>query len=103
MKKLEAGCGADVNKFCSSVTPGEGRLFFCIMAHQDKISTKCDYALFEASRSLDRALDRVELEADACWNDIEKLCASISGRRRPYHAVLSQQKGFSIRSVPGCH
>lgn len=77
VKKLEAGCGADVKKFCSSVTPGEGRLFFCILAHEDKLSTKCDYALFEASRNLERALDRVELAADACWNDIEKHCAGI--------------------------
>lgn len=77
VKKLEAGCGADVKKFCSSVTPGEGRLFFCILAHEDKLSTKCDYALFEASRNLERALDRVELAADACWTDIEKHCADI--------------------------
>lgn len=77
VKKLEAGCGDDARKFCSSVTPGDGRLFFCILAHEDKLSTKCDYALFEASRNLERALDRVELAADACWNDIEKQCANI--------------------------
>ena len=77
VKKLEAGCGADVKKFCASVTPGEGRLFYCIMAHEDKISTKCDYTLFDASRNLEHALDRIEDVADACWNDVEKNCADV--------------------------
>jgi hypothetical protein len=77
VKKLEAGCAMDAQKYCSTVTPGEGRLFFCILAHEDKLSTKCDYALFDASRNLERALDRVEDAADACWNDIEKHCANI--------------------------
>jgi hypothetical protein len=40
------------------------------MAHEDKISTKCDYALYSASRNLDRAIDSIEQAADACWPDI---------------------------------
>ena len=75
--KIEAACGADVKKYCSTITPGEGRLVFCILANEDKISTKCDYALYEASRKLERALSRIEQAADACWNDIEKYCANI--------------------------
>ena len=77
VKKLEAGCAADAKKYCTTVTPGDGRLFFCIIAHEDKLSSKCDYALFEASRNLERALNRIEDAADACWNDIEKHCANI--------------------------
>ena len=29
-------------KFCGQVTPGEGRLVLCMMAHEDKVSNKCD-------------------------------------------------------------
>lgn len=76
VKQLEQGCAEDVSKFCSTVSPGEGRLFFCILAHEDKVSQKCDYALFSASRNLNRALDRVEQVADACWADIEQNCAN---------------------------
>ena len=75
--KLEAACGNDLRKYCSQVAPGEGRLLYCIMAHEDKISTQCDYALFEASRKLERALNRIEEAADACWNDIQKHCANV--------------------------
>jgi hypothetical protein len=76
-QKLRLACGDDVTKYCSTVTPGEGRLLFCMMAHEDKISTKCDYALYSAARNLDRAIDIIEQAADACWSDIEKLCADV--------------------------
>jgi len=76
-EKLKAACGDDVTKYCSTVTPGEGRLIFCMMAHEDKLSSKCDYALYDASRKMERTLDLLEEAADACWNDIEKHCAKI--------------------------
>jgi Cysteine rich repeat len=75
--KLQAACGGDLSKYCSTVTPGEGRIIFCMMAHEDKLSEKCDYALYDASRKMERTLDLIEQAADACWNDIEKHCAKI--------------------------
>jgi hypothetical protein len=75
--KIQAACSADLQKYCSMVTPGEGRILLCIQAHEDKISSKCDFALFEASRNLNRALDKIERAAAVCWGDIEKNCAGI--------------------------
>ena len=77
VEKLQAGCSEDAKKFCGTVTPGEGRLFYCVMAHEDKISSKCDYTLFTAMRNLERALDKLEDAADACGEDIEKSCSNI--------------------------
>ena len=39
-RKIEAACSEDLKKYCSTVTPGEGRLLLCIEAHEDKISAK---------------------------------------------------------------
>lgn len=77
-KKLIAACGDDVKKFCGQVTDGEGRIMLCMMAHEDKVSSKCDVALYEASRNLERALNRIADAADACWPDIEKNCSNIA-------------------------
>ena len=99
VKKLEAACSEDLKKYCSTVTPGEGRLYFCVQAHEDKISAKCDYALFEASRNLDRALDRVEQAADACWSDIEEFCAkSPAGEGRIMQCLTAKKASLK----PAC-
>jgi Golgi apparatus protein 1 len=76
-KKLEAACHDTLAKYCGTVTPGEGRLLLCLAAHEDKIDSKCDYALYDASRNLEGALDRMEQAADACWHDIETHCADM--------------------------
>ena len=44
--KIQASCATDIKSFCSQVTPGEGRLMLCMMAHEDKLSDQC----FKTSR-----------------------------------------------------
>jgi hypothetical protein len=94
--KLQAACGDDVSKYCSTVTPGEGRLVFCMMAHEDKISSKCDYALYDASRKAEHALNLIARAADACWNDIEKHCANVpAGGGRIAQCLLDNKKSVT--------
>jgi Golgi apparatus protein 1 len=76
VQAVEAACAADVSKFCGNVTRGEGRVLVCMHAHDDQLSRGCQLSLYRASRNLDRALNRVEQIADACWNDIEAQCAN---------------------------
>ena len=100
VNKIQAACGEDLKKYCSTVTPGEGRLLLCLEAHEDKISTQCEYSLFSAARNLDRALDRIEQTADACWNDIEKHCASVPAGGGGIARCLINQKS-SLQPVCG--
>ena len=96
VKKIENACGEDLKKFCSTVTPGEGRVLLCLEAHEDKISSKCDVALFNASRNLERSLDRVAMTADACWNDVEKLCSSVpDGEGRVVQCLVDKRASVS--------
>ena len=99
VRKIEMACSDDIKKYCNTVTPDEGRLILCIEAHEDKISTKCDYALFEAARNLDRALDRIEQVADICWNDIEKYCSHLpEGGGRIAQCLATQRTSLT----PAC-
>ena len=94
--QIQAACAEDANKFCSSVTPGEGRLLFCMIAHEDQIATKCNYALYRAGRALDRALNRLEYVADACWNDIEQHCPeAAAGEGRIATCLISKKASLS--------
>jgi hypothetical protein len=76
VQAVQAACAADISKYCGNVTRGEGRVLICMQAHDDQLSHGCQFALYRASRNLDRALNRVERIADACWNDIEAQCGN---------------------------
>ena len=48
------GCKVEIETYCSQVTPGEGRILACLYAHEDKLSAKCEYALYDAAAQLER-------------------------------------------------
>lgn len=98
-KKIQDACISDTAKFCGLVNPGEGRLILCMMAHEDQISTKCEFAVYDAARNLERAVDRVEQTADACWPDIEKQCADTpAGGGRIAQCLVAKKASLS----PAC-
>ena len=101
VKKLEAGCAADAQKYCTTVTPGDGRLFFCIIAHEDKLSTKCDYALFEASRNLERALNRIEDAAVAARHFLQEDRRRVGKLRVDRHERPGRGQPADAATAPG--
>ena len=99
VNKAETACGEDLKKFCSTVTPGEGRVLLCLEAHEDKISSKCDAHFISPRGTSDRALDHVAMTADACWNDIDKFCSSVpEGQGRVAQCLVDKRASVS----PGC-
>ena len=77
MDYVQSACQADLDKYCSQVTPGEGRLLYCVAAHEDKLSGQCSYALYEAAALLAELAESVENVATACEPDIESLCGAV--------------------------
>lgn len=58
--KLESACSKDIKKYCRTVTPGEGRMIYCMHAHEDKISAKCAYELGDAATSVQASADALK-------------------------------------------
>src|SRR5262249_49690865 len=46
--QVKEGCKAELESHCKDVTPGDGRLLACLYAFEDKLSPRCDYALYDA-------------------------------------------------------
>jgi len=74
---IEQGCKTEIEKYCSQVTLGEGRMLACFYAHEDKLSGQCQYALYDAAAQLERAISDLNYVATQCENDIESHCASV--------------------------
>jgi hypothetical protein len=48
LEKLEefaVGCGSDAASLCAGVEPGKGRIFLCLRAQSDKLSSRCKRAV----------------------------------------------------------
>jgi len=72
-----ASCEAEITAYCSQVTLGEGRLLACFYAHEDKLSGRCQYALYEGAAQLEQFANAVTHVATECFDDLEKFCAQV--------------------------
>jgi hypothetical protein len=71
------GCEKELTSYCSNVTPGEGRVLSCLYAYGDKLSGKCEFALYDAAAQLERAVAALSYVANECDADIDNYCASV--------------------------
>ena len=97
--KLEAACARDIKKYCKDVTPGEGRMVYCMQAHEDKISPKCTYELGEAAESVQATADLLKDGVIACKAEITGVCGKIQPGQGRIAACLIENKSTASK---GC-
>jgi len=78
VEEVRKGCEKELTSYCSQVTPGEGRQLACIYAYGYKLSSRCEYALYDASIQLERAISAMSFLATECEKDLEAYCASVA-------------------------
>jgi len=92
------GCKVEIEKYCGQVTPGQGRILACLYAHNDKLSPKCEYSLYDAAVQLERAVAALTYVANECDADLEKYCESIApGEGRLLECIEKHDKQVSSR------
>ena len=92
------GCEKELATFCKEVTPGEGRVLACLYAFEDKVSSKCEYALYDAVSQLERAVAALSYAVNECRDDMQKLCAGTEpGQGRLMACLNKNEKTVSKR------
>ncbi len=92
------GCKIELEKYCSQVTPGQGRILGCLYAYQDKLSGKCEYALYDAAVQLERAVATLSYVVNECGDDLDKHCSSVpAGEGRLLNCLEKNDKQVSGR------
>jgi len=71
------GCDKELKTYCKDVTPGEGRGLACLYAYSDKLSSPCEYALYDAAVQLERAVAALSYTVNECRDDLTKFCSNI--------------------------
>jgi len=92
------GCKVELEKYCKDVTPGEGRVLSCLYAYGDKLSAKCEYALYDAAAQLERAVAALSYVANECDADLDKYCSAVApGEGRLLDCLEKQSKQLTKR------
>jgi hypothetical protein len=92
------GCKAELDTYCTDVTPGQGRVLACLYAHSDKLSGKCEYALYDAAAQLERAVAALSYVVNECAEDLDQLCRDVpAGQGRLLECIEKNDKKVSSR------
>ena len=98
--KLENACAKDIKKYCNTVTPGEGRMIYCMQAHEDKISPKCAFELGDAASSVQTAADALKDAVIACKAEITGVCGkTLPGQGRIAACLIANKSTASSGCV----
>ena len=71
------GCKTEIDTYCKDVTPGQGRMLACLYARSDKLSGKCEYALYDAAAQLERAVAALSYVVNECAADLDQFCQDV--------------------------
>ena len=94
--KLESACAKDIKKYCRTVTPGEGRMIYCMQAHEDKISAKCVFELEESATSVQTTADALKDAVIACKAEISGVCGkTLPGQGRIAACLIANKSTAS--------
>jgi hypothetical protein len=93
---LKKACHKELTTFCKGVRPGEGRVLACLYAFQDRVSGKCEYAIYDAAVQLDRAATALKFAATECKDDLLKYCGNVEvGNGRVKACLDKNEKSLS--------
>lgn len=92
------GCTTELETYCKDVTPGEGRVLACLYSYGDKLSGKCEFALYDAAAQLERAVAALSYVVNECQEDLVKLCSDVpAGEGRLVDCLSKNEEKVSDR------
>jgi hypothetical protein len=71
------GCEQEITTYCKAVTPGEGRVLACLYAYGDKLSNRCEYAIYDAAAQLQRFITGMTYLVNECRDDLNTYCSAV--------------------------
>ena len=89
-------CTPEIEAYCSQVTPGGGRILACFYAHEDKLSGRCSWALYEGAAKLEAFTAALNHVASQCWDDVVEHCGEVEmGEGRVASCLLEHKAEVS--------
>mgnify|MGYP006267249847 CR=1 FL=1 len=93
VETIAEGCKMEIDAHCKNVTQGEFRVLACLYAYSDKLSSRCEYALYDAASQLERAINALAYTASECRDDLKANCADVQPGEGRLLQCLDKNKG----------
>ena len=77
IEEIRTECKTELNKYCSTVTPGRGRYAGCLFAHNDKLSERCGIVFEAGLLQLSIILSTLNYVVEQCAGDIDEHCDGV--------------------------
>jgi hypothetical protein len=74
---MQKECAKEIKTHCSKVTPGNGRIALCLLSYENKLSARCDNAVFYAASELGKLLTARAAVVSVCEPDARRLCGGM--------------------------
>ena len=98
LESVVEGCMTELETYCKDVTPGQKRVLACLYSRNDKLSAKCEYALYDAAIQLERAVAALSYVVNECADDVGELCANVpAGEGRLLECLAENESKVSTR------
>ena len=98
LESVAKGCMTELETYCKDVTPGQSRVLACLYAHGDKLSGKCEYALYDAAVQLERAVAALSYLVNECAADLDQFCSEVeAGEGRLLACLEDHDTEVSVR------
>ena len=96
VSKLGRACAKDIKTYCRTVTPGEGRIIYCMQAHEDKITAKCAFQLEETASAVQASADSLKDTVIACNAELRGVCSkTVPGEGRIAACLITNKSTAS--------
>jgi hypothetical protein len=95
--KLGRACAKDIKTYCKTVTPGEGRIIYCMQAHEDKITARCAFQLEETASAVQASADSLKDTVIACNEELRGVCSKTAPGEGRLAACLITNKSTASK------
>ena len=90
------GCDEDIKKHCDGLGDNADKVFMCLAAYEEHLSTECKQGILEAALSIKMGAAALDYSISACEADADKHCLDVQpGEGRMISCIKANESEVS--------
>ena len=94
------GCDEDIKQHCDGLGDNTDKVFMCLAAYEEHLSSKCKQGILEAALSIKMGAAALDYSISACEADADKHCLDVQpGEGRLVSCIKANQSNVSKECI----